>query len=551
MNWRKAKLEALGSSRFDALVVGGGINGAVSAAALAHRGARVALIDAGDFAGCTSQQTSNLAWGGIKYLESQDYLLVWDLCRSRNELVRSFPATVQEIRFLTTVSRGFRHHPLKLWAGAWLYWLFGRGATRPPRYLSPARISAEEPAVDVSDGVGGVEYSDAYLHDNDARFVWNFVRLAADAGCVALNYARSVAPARDPDGGWVCRVEDQAGNSQVEVKAKVLINAAGPYVDEHNEASGIVTTHRHVLSKGIHLMVERITDSQRVLAFFADDGRPFFAIPMYKHTCIGTTDTRTEDPQAPITDEDRDFVLDNVNKRLRLSRPLGKSDIIAERCGVRPLVVENGGDAGRDFLQLSRKHVVEVDEQASHISIFGGKLTDCVNVGEEVCAAVARLGASLRDHADGPMAGGRWYGEPGEDMRREYQARAASLDLDRLSPPGAYEPMTARLWRRYGHNALRLLDAIEADPKAGEILLDCSEYLRCELEYIAEREMVVKLDDFLRRRSKIAMVVRKEELRDSGGLAEACEILFGQQARARYDEYFGEDPRARASAVAS
>ena len=91
MNWREQQLERLQSGRFDALVIGGGINGAVSAAALASHGAKVALVDAGDFAGCTSQQSSNLAWGGIKYLESHDYRLVWGLCRSRNELGRYPP----------------------------------------------------------------------------------------------------------------------------------------------------------------------------------------------------------------------------------------------------------------------------------------------------------------------------------------------------------------------------------------------------------------------------------------------------------------------------
>ena len=191
---RDAHLSALRDRHFDVLVVGGGINGAVSAAALSHRGAKVALIDAGDFAGQTSQHSSNLAWGGIKYLESYDFALVWDLCKSRNELIRSFPSTVQEIRFLATIPKGFRRHPLLVWAGAWLYWLFARGFTKTPTYLSPARAKAREPMVDVAGRAAAVEYSDAYLHDNDARFVFNFVGSAQQAGCVVANYVRSIAP---------------------------------------------------------------------------------------------------------------------------------------------------------------------------------------------------------------------------------------------------------------------------------------------------------------------------------------------------------------------
>ena len=123
------------------------------------------------------------------------------------------------------------------------------------------------------------------------------------------------------------------------------------------------TAHRHVFSKGIHLIVDRLTPNRRVLTFFADDGRLFFVIPMGPRTCIGTTDTRVESPIAHVTDEDRRFVLDNINKRLRLPAPLTEDDVIAERCGVRPLAVAvaGGGRKTTDWMQLSRKHVVEVD----------------------------------------------------------------------------------------------------------------------------------------------------------------------------------------------
>src|SRR3989449_10859768 len=166
---RDTNVEKLGSSRFDVLVLGGGINGAVSAAALAARGARVALIDRGDFASVTSQQSSNLAGGGIKYMEPWEFGLVPKLCRARNRLLHAYPSTVQEIRFFTSVARGFRHNRFKLWLGAWLYWIIGAFFTRPPRLLSARDIAFEEPIVETAGLRGGFEYSDAYLHDNDAR----------------------------------------------------------------------------------------------------------------------------------------------------------------------------------------------------------------------------------------------------------------------------------------------------------------------------------------------------------------------------------------------
>jgi glycerol-3-phosphate dehydrogenase len=105
---RDKNIDSLDGQHFDVLIVGGGINGAVSAAALAGRGVRVALVERGDFASGVSSNSSNLAWGGIKYLESREFLLVNKLCKSRNELMRAYPSTVKEIRFFTTIQRGFR-----------------------------------------------------------------------------------------------------------------------------------------------------------------------------------------------------------------------------------------------------------------------------------------------------------------------------------------------------------------------------------------------------------------------------------------------------------
>jgi glycerol-3-phosphate dehydrogenase len=191
MELRNDNINRLGNEEFDALVIGGGINGSVSAAALAARGLKVALIDARDFAGFTSQHSSNLVWGGIKYMEGYEFGLVAGLCKSRNELLDSFPSTVKEIRFLMTINRQFRFHPLVILASTWLYWLLGRGKTRIPHLLSLRQIKHLEPLVNTYVSTAGVEYSDAFLHDNDARFVFNFVRSAMDKGCVAANYVAS------------------------------------------------------------------------------------------------------------------------------------------------------------------------------------------------------------------------------------------------------------------------------------------------------------------------------------------------------------------------
>ena len=534
MALRENNLRKLEQDLHDALIVGGGINGAVSAAALAGKGARVALIDQRDFAGFTSQQSSNLAWGGIKYLESGDYGLVRKLCLSRNHLIDSYPSRVKEIRFLATIDKGFRWSPLFLWAGTWAYWLFGNGFTRIPRLLPKRTIQGEEPVIDTRNATGGFEYSDAYLCDNDSRFVFQFVRSAMDRGGIAANYVDSLGSRREGD-VWITRARDLNAGRALEIRSKVLINAAGPFVDELNQLSGERTEHRHLFSKGIHLIVPQITPNARILAFFADDGRLFFAIPMGARTCIGTTDTRVETPFTEVTEEDRQFVLDNINKRLRLPRPLTRADIIAERCGVRPLVVKTQGEnQSRDWLQLSRKHEIDVNRDRAHLSIFGGKLTDCVNVGNEVADLVETLGIAL------PHRHYKWYGEPHPSVREEYFHQAQLMKLDSYTFPGAMESLTHRLWRRYGDKALRLLEDIREDPRQAEVLIQGTEYRRCEIGLAERQEMIVKLEDFLRRRSKIALVARRETIREAPGLMEACQMLFGDRAREKFDEYFQE-----------
>ena len=536
MTLRTTNLQKLRNERFDVLVLGGGINGAVSAAALAAQGATVALVDQGDFAGLTSQSSSNLAWGGIKYLESYEFGLVRKLCRSRNKLIRAYPSTVQEIRFFANLDQGSRFPAWLVYAGTLLYWAMGGGFTRFPHLLSPRQIASEEPIVRTEQSIGGVEYSDAYLRDNDARFVFEFVRDALDRGCVAANYVESLGSRREGE-DWQTRLRDVESGAEFTVCSRVLINACGPYVDAQNALSGQRTPHQHLFSKGIHLVVPRLTESRRVLTFFADDGRLFFAIPMGHRTVLGTTDTRTSNPEEGVTPEDRQFVLENINKRLKLPQPLSEQDIIAERCGVRPLVVESGsnGDTG-EWTKLSRKHELDVNVSERHISIFGGKLTDCLNVGEDVCQQVEQLGVSLVNSQP------RWYGEPPEVVRDEFLAQARGMKLDKLAVSYASEPLSQRLWRRYGTDALAMLEEIREDPHMGEVLIEDSEYLRVEIAHAARRELIVRLEDFLRRRSKIALLVPFEQLRQSQGLREACRVLFDSEADVRWEEYFRKEP---------
>jgi len=531
---RDAHLTRIDGGSFDVLIVGGGINGAVSAASLAGRGASVALIDRGDFGAFTSQESSNLVWGGFKYLENYELPLVFKLCRSRNRLMKAYPDNIKEISFLASLDETSPYAPWFAGLGAFGYWAIGQFGTRPPRILRKETIERADPAVNTEKVRGGIEYRDAYLIDNDSRFVFSFVRSALEAGASAANYVELVSATRDGD-RWRAELRDTDTGATYTTSARVIINAAGPFVDELNQSWGSSTDHKIVYSKGIHLVVPRLTTSQhqRVLAFFDDTQRLFYVIPMGRRSVIGTTDTRVDQPFTEVTDDDRDFLLSQINARLDLLQPLTKDGIIAERCGVRPLVVKTtaGNTDAVEWTSLSRKHAIESDRKRRVVTIFGGKLTDCLNVGEEVADAVEELGVPLEKDLH------NWYGEPAKATRDEFYRQARLMKLDALRTKPDTERLTDRLWRRYGRRAFEMLEAIRDDPRMGEDIMESADYLRVELHFGANTEMITKLDDFMRRRSKIDLVVPKADIVESSGLKEVAEILFGDDAERRLQEY--------------
>ncbi len=537
MTLRDANIARLRDGLFDVLVVGAGINGAVSAASLAGRGASVALIDRGDFGSFTSQESSNLVWGGFKYLENYELRLVFGLCRSRNRLMKSYPDNVKEISFLAALDRTAPYRPWFAALGAATYWAIGLFGTKPPRLYDTERIEAEEPAINTSTLRGGIQYQDAYLVDNDSRFVFSFVRSAIEAGAAAANYVELVAAERRAD-RWVATLRDVDCGETFTTSARSIVNAAGPFVDQLNSEWGLRTGHRIVYSKGIHLVVPRLTTTRhdRVLAFFDDTNRLFYVIPMGRRSVIGTTDTRVDEPFTSVNDDDRRFLLEQINARLDLAKPLTVADIIAERSGVRPLVVKQGGGDRHDvdWTSLSRKHEIERNDDHNVVTVFGGKLTDCLNVGEEVAAEIEQLGIPLEKDLH------TWYGEPAKATRIEFYRQAKLMKLDRLRTKPDTEPLTDRLWRRYGRRAFAMLEAIRADQAMGEDIMDSADYLRVELHNATQHEMIVKLDDFMRRRSKIDLVVHDDDIIHAEGLHEVAEILFGDEADRRLAEYFAE-----------
>ena len=512
---RDRHLERLTTQDHDALIVGGGINGAISALALATHGLRAALIDSEDFASGVSQESSNLIWGGFKYLQTYDVALVAGLCRSRNLLARSYASRVREVRFLAALGPTSPYSPAYAALGAHAYWALGRFATGRPRLLSSRSLATAEPAIDSDDVQGAVEYSDYLLADNDARFVLQLLLDAVDNGAVTVSRMRLDGAERDRD-GWRAELTDRLTGDRHAVTAGVLVNAAGPRATELAELTGTTLRQALCYSKGAHIVVPQVTESGRVLAFFDDEQRLFYVIPMGHRSLIGTTDTRVEDAVASITHDDRAFLLEQANARLRLPQPLHAGDVIAYRCGVRALVVDESEDTDRDWTELSRRHAVEADRERRTISILGGKLSDCLNVGEEVVTAARKCGLA-------PTAGDRaWFGEPPDGVRARFHRSAARAGID--------EPAAERLWRRHGRRALEVADLVDSSPELGEPLSDIVECSAAEVMVMARHEHILSMDDFLRRRTMLAMLETPETLSRDPGVERAESLLFESPA---------------------
>ena len=312
---------------------------------LSARGARVALIDRGDFAGFTSQQSSNLAWGGIKYMESLELGLVRKLCVSRNHLIRSYPSTVQEIRFYAAHERGFRHGLWKLVLGTWLYWLIGNFFTkrappplarRPWRARSRSSTSTAATAASSTPTRTCTTTTRASSGTSSAR--------ALDYGCVAANYVESLGARREGDGVWVGARATCSRAARSTIRARVLVNACGPFVDAQNALAGAGDAH-----------------APRVLEGHPPHRRPAHAAPARAHLLRRRRPPLLRHPDGPAhlhrhhrharrqprrrgdRGGSRASSSTTSTSACSLPRPLTEADVIAERCGVRPLAVSGEG----------------------------------------------------------------------------------------------------------------------------------------------------------------------------------------------------------------
>lgn len=476
--------------QFDVAIIGAGINGAVAAAALSAAGLKVLLVDKGDFASFTSQESSNLVWGGIKYLQSYEFWLVFKLCLARNRMMRAYPNRIKQIGFLASLGPTAPFGRLLGTFGTLFYWAIGLLGTKPPVSYSAKRAKKIEP--NLITGRKAVKYFDAELPDNDSRFVFDFVRQARLKGADTRNYTEVVSAELNDE--WKLSLKSSSGTS--DVLAKTVINAAGPFASNVSEMLDAKTKASLVFSKGVHFVLNRkLTEKYQVLAFWDEQGRLFYVLPMGDRSMVGTTDTRVDEPITSVTDEDIEFVLRQINAQMELQNPITKEQIVSARCGVRPLVIESAGEGKiADWHQLSRKHVIEGNKQRKVITVLGGKLTDCLNVGEELVGELNRFGLKVK-------VPGRWFGEGNQSRKDEF------FELVRENAAHTPNLIADGLWRRHGEKAFEIVGQgplVDLIPGLG--------ITEQEVRHIATTEQVVRREDLLRRRLPISMARSDEEI---------------------------------------
>ena len=415
MHGRAALLDELSSRVFDLLIVGGGITGAGIARDAALRGMSVALIDKSDFASGTSSRSSRLVHGGVRYLEHGHLHLVFEASAERGRLLRLAPHLVKPLSFLWPVYAGQRLPLWKIAAGLTLYDVLSlfRNVERHRR-LDVPEVLENEPRLRAEGLRGGVRYFDAAT--DDARLTLANVLDAVALGAAAANHVayRSGAPA--VGGVHVARVEDALTGDRFEVRARVLVNAAGPWSDDVSQAAGGGVVSKVRGSKGAHLSVrrERIGNRAAITLIHPNDGRVMFALPAGTTTIIGTTDTFTDASPDDVRANEADiaYLLDAANGFFPEAR-LSRDDVIAGWAGIRPLVPTT-----RSSVSASREHAVTRTDNS--VAITGGKLTTYRVMAEEVVDAAREILRMPRRRAttgSRPFREGRPVGaDPGREV---------------------------------------------------------------------------------------------------------------------------------------
>ncbi len=481
----KRNLAALTDGTFDLLILGGGITGAGVALDAATRGWRVALIDKGDFASGTSSVSSKLIHGGLRYLEHGRFPLVYEALHERGWLVRAAPHLVRPLRFVLPFFAGARVRPWQWRMGLTLYDLLaGRDNLRRSGPLTIQQVRRELPNLRGAGMCGGAAYFDAQM--DDARLCLEVIQTAVAHGAVVANYAHAIAFEKigGAIGGVV--VKDQIAGNEFKIRARQVLNATGPWVDAVCRLAGAETEPHLEPTKGVHIILPDRGLATALLLLHPRDGRVFFVIPWLGKTLVGTTDTVTpEGPDAlAVLPEDSAYLLEAWRHFFpRDADP----PVLGSFAGLRPLIRAKPGEPSarsREFRHFT--------SPTGLVSVAGGKYTTFRSMAQQITDTLGkRLGKRRRCRTRRLLL----HGTP-EQPWPVFLAEAIGQLMRRF---GLAEATARRLVERYGTHVEHVADYL-ATPAAREPLTPGEPELRGELTYQRDHEMALfPADHFLRR----------------------------------------------------
>jgi glycerol-3-phosphate dehydrogenase len=525
---RQEMLRHMARTSLDLLIIGGGITGAGILLDATVRGLRAGLVEMQDFAAGTSNRSTKLVHGGLRYLKQFEVGLVAEVGRERAVVHNLGPHITTPVWMLLPIIEGGTYGWLATSFGIWLYdRLAGVKHSERRKMLRKEEALAKEPLLR-REGLRGAGYYVEYRTD-DARLTLEVMKAAVDRGALAVNYARAEALLYKDGRVAGARVRDGLTGETYEIRARYVVNAAGPWVDEVRELdrskSGKTLHH----TKGVHIVVDGARFPLRNAVYFdVPDGRMVFAIPRDGKTYIGTTDTdyRGDLAHPRITSADRDYLVDCVNFMFPSVR-LTADDIESGWAGIRPLIHEEGKRPS----EISRRDEIFVSPSGL-ISIAGGKLTGYRKMAEKVVDLVAeklakqegrRLPPCTTDRV--PYAGGDVGGADGWPtyLREQVQAGVA-IGLERSA--------AERIVRRYGSNAPHVFALYESrGGEAERYALPADLY--AELLYGIQHEMVVRPADFAIRRTGMLYFDMPGLRRWKDGLVAAMADTLGWDAQTR------------------
>ena len=431
---------------FDVAVIGGGITGAGIARDAAMRGLSVALVEARDFAAGTSSRSSKLVHGGIRYLAQGDMALVREAALERKTVRQIAPHLARRTLFI--VPAHSRAGIAKFRTGLWTYEKLGSVEADDRHELwNTERLASEEPALDTTSVSGAIVYPE-YVTD-DARLTLANIRSAASHGATVANYAEVTGVECANGVAQALTVTDRlTQGATASLRARVIVNATGPWADHIRQLERADADKRLALSKGIHLVVSRARlPINHTVTMTAADKRGVFVVPRGDVAYLGTTDTFYPDSAywPTITAADVDYLLAAANRVFR-TPALTRGDVIALWSGIRPLIAEPGNKSPSE---LSRRDEV-MESPAGIVTIAGGKLTAYRRMAERIAdLCVNRLGRN------GPPSTTAEETLPGGELPESLASMTQRLIAAGLAPGAA-----DRLLMLYGAEALTLTGGV-------------------------------------------------------------------------------------------